>query len=100
MIDNVFCPGLTASQRVSLVTGCRDNACPGALRQLNGIVPDTAGTARHEHPLISDITVGEDTTVRRQNRNAHTRAHVESSIIGQGWRTQGVDRHVFCCRAV
>ena len=68
MIHNLLCPSLTASQRVSLITGCRDNVCPGAVRPLNGIVPNTAGTARHEHPLISDIAIGEDTITEVSQR--------------------------------
>ena len=81
MINDLLCPSLAASQRVSLITGCRDNARPGTLRPLNGIVPNTTSTARHEYPLTSDIAVGEDTTMRCQNRNAHTRTHIEGSII-------------------
>ena len=81
MIDDVPGAGILACLDVFGIAGCCDDGCTGTAGPLHGVVADASCTARDEHRLVLDVTIGEYSTMCGHDRNTQAGANVELRVF-------------------
>ncbi len=94
MIDHRLGAGFPAGCSVLFVTCRRNHARAGAMRPLDGVVPNAARATRNEYQPIGNGAICKYAAVGSHDGNANTGPHLKRGVIRQCRRARAVERNV------